>query len=643
MCGILAFMNFGDSPLDIGLIVRMRDTMHHRGPDDVGIYVEDSIALGHRRLSVIDLSDVARQPMTNEDRSIFLVCNGEIYNYLELRDDLIKRGHRFYSNSDSEVIIHQYEEYGSDCLHRFNGMFAFVLWDAKRQKLFGARDRIGIKPLYYYMDNNRAIFASEIKAIIEDPSVPRLPDYHALSDYLFAGRALGDKTVFENIKSLEPGHMINIIKTEKKVTVNRYWDILYDYDRSRSDSDLIEELSFLLNDAVKIHCRSDASLGCHLSGGLDSSTIVALASKHRKPLKTFSIKFSDEAHIDETKYAKSVASYVGADYFQSTPSPLDFRDAFPSLIWYMDMPMATNGGFSYFAVSKLAHQHVKVSLTGHGGDEVFAGYPAQFAASYNSTNMFSFDKLSTHTDRRISFRNFLANVIQKTPRGIYHSIRNRLFKKDLSFEDTWIYLHCAALPPLDTRLNKDFVRELHGYSPRDNYLDALMAPNTEELLDRCLYHDLKVYLPSLLHLEDRASMAVSIESRLPFLDFRIVELLGTVPPDQKVKGMQPKHLLRQIAASCLPDNVLKRQDKFAFPIPDKLWASNEVNEMTKEILLSEQSKNRGIFKESALRAASNNLSYAWPILNIELWFKLFIDKDSQWIDSLKISKALSKM
>ena len=319
MCGILAILNFDNKNIDEDLLIRMRDTMYHRGPDDAGVYIEGSVGLAHRRLSIIDLSKTGHQPMANEDKTVFLVFNGEIYNYVELRENLIKMGHRFFSTSDSEVIIHQYEEDGEKCLDKLNGMFGFVIWDTKKQSLFAARDRLGIKPLYYFVDNNRIILASEIKAVLEDPRIPRIPNYQAIADYFFAGRALGGKTVFKNIKEVEPGYMLTVDKMSQQIQVKKYWDIYYDYNYSRTEKDLIEELFCLIDDSVKVHCRSDATLGCHLSGGMDSSTIVGLAAKYRNPLKTFSIKFSDDYYIDETRYAKAVANHVGAAYYENMP------------------------------------------------------------------------------------------------------------------------------------------------------------------------------------------------------------------------------------------------------------------------------------------------------------------------------------
>ena len=383
MCGLLTVMRFDGVDLDRESITRMRDTMRHRGPDDEGLFYAGNVALAHRRLSIIDLSEHGRQPLTNEDGSLVLVFNGEIYNYLELRSELKARGHQFVSTSDSEVIVHQYEEDGEECLQKFIGMFAFVLFDKRRKKLFAARDRLGIKPLYYYVDDKMVVFASEIKAILETPEVQRLPDYEAISDYMFAGRPLGNRTLFRNIREVPPGYLATVDQNAKRLLVRKYWDVQFDYNYGWTDSQLQENLESLLDEAVNMHCRSDASLGCHLSGGIDSSTIAALAARHYKPLKTFSIKFSDDPYIDETRYAKAVARHIGAEHYEDSPSAAHLGVLLPSLMWHMDSPMATNGGYSYYTVSRLARESVKVTLTGHGGDELFGGYPAQFQTALN--------------------------------------------------------------------------------------------------------------------------------------------------------------------------------------------------------------------------------------------------------------------
>jgi len=628
MCGILGIVNFDTRNTDRDLVIKMRDTMYHRGPDDAGVYVAESVALAHRRLAIIDLSETGHQPMTNEDNSLFLVCNGEIYNYIELRNDLKRAGHIFRSMSDSEIILHQYEEDGEKCIEKFNGMFAFILWDSRKKKIFAARDRLGIKPLYYYQDNKRVIFASEIKAIIEDPTVPREPNAQAISDYLFAGRALGNKTMFRGVKEVEPGCLVNVDQQSQNVNVKKYWDVEYNYNYLRTDDELGEELYSLLDDAVKIHCRSDAPLGCHLSGGLDSSTIVAFAAKYREKLKTFSIKFSDNVFIDETRYAKAVARHVGGVYCESSPGPMDMVHLLPLIMWHMDTPMATDGGFAYYTVSKLAQESVKVTMTGHGGDEIFAGYPAQFKAAFNKTDMFKIftDPVKPKDD----YQRKLAKFMRLSPLCLFQKAKNRIIGSKVSFEDMWVRLHCSDTSLYSQNLQSGFQKKIQGYSSKKEYITPLLKAPTDQKLDKCLYHDLRVYLPGLLHQEDRVSMALSIESRVPLLDFRIIELLATVPPEQKVRGMQPKYLLRQCASRLLPKDVCNRKDKIAFPVPGEFWVSEEMKRIKREILLSKESRDRGIFKPAALEDACENSPLTWPFLNIELWFKIFIDKDPDW-------------
>lgn len=637
MCGILAVINFDHKPIDQRLVIRMRDTMVHRGPDGEGIYLNGSVALAHRRLAIIDLSEAGSQPMKNEDGTIFLVFNGEIYNYVELREGLKKKGHPFVSTSDTEVIIHQYEEDGERCLEKLNGMFSFVLWDRKRKRLFAVRDRMGIKPLYYYLDHKKMILASEIKAIIEDPSVSREPDPQAIYDYIFCGRPLGDKTMFKSIKEVEPGHLLIIDQVNGRMEAKKYWDVHYNYDYCRTDDEVREQLKDLLQDCVRVHCRSDASFGSHLSGGLDSSTVVALSARYRQDLKTFSIKFSEDSHIDETKYAKVVAKHVGADYIEGSPPSMEMAKLFPLLLWHMDTPMANVGGFSYFTVSQLAQKYVKVALTGHGGDELFAGYPAQFHASFGHTDMFV-APLPVDGSGGLSRKRLLNRLFTESPLAVYRFVRDKFIKAGKSFEERWIQFHCNLGPP---RLffEDEFVKRLAGYSPVDAYRKPLREVATDQTLDKCLYHDLRVYLPSLLHLEDRASMALSIESRVPLLDHRIVEFLATVPPEQKVRGLEPKYLLRQVASSLLPDEVWKRKEKFPFPVSSKFWQANGsggLMELCHKVLLSPDSLSREIFKPQLLENARNFDALTMQLLNMELWFKIFIDKDPSWTNKVSL-------
>ena len=626
MCGIVGVLKRDGTSIDRSLLLRMRDSMLHRGPDDGGIYVNGPVGLGHRRLSIVDLSPGGHQPMSNEDGTVWLVFNGEIYNYVELASRLRQRGHVFRSHTDSEVIIHLYEEMGERCVNEFNGMFSFILWDSRRGQFFGARDRMGIKPFYYYSDSKQFVCASEIKAILEDPTVRRAADGRGVADYLFAGAPLAGKTFFDGISELAPGHAITVRGGEHYV--RSYWDVCYQYDESRSPEVLSGQVAELLDDSVRIHCRSDAALGAHLSGGIDSSTVTSLAVKHVQPLKSFSIRFAGGERYDETRFAKLVSAAVGTDYQERTETPQALEHVFASLIWHMDQPPAGggDGGFSYYAAASLAAEHVKVALTGHGGDEVFAGYPAQLQMVGAGASAFeSRAPESVRPGARARFRRMLG---REGLRGVVRRIASRVSSSQaVTPEDLWMHLHCGELPSSSALLHRSFRRSLTGYSPATEYLKPFRDAPSERMLDRCLYHDLRVYLPQLLHKEDRASMAVSIESRVPLLDYRIVELLATVPPSQKIPGNVPKGLLRNAASRWLPPEIVHRRDKVPFTVPIKDWLGGVLSPLAKEIANSPACLERGIFDPDVIRRGLLDESELLSLLNIELWFRIYIDKD----------------
>lgn len=625
MCGIVGIVNTDGRPVDAARLETMRDSMTHRGPDDQGLFVDGGVGLGHRRLSVIDLSDSGHQPMTNEDESIWLVFNGEIFNYLELTEELKQKGHEFGSNSDSEVIVHLYEEYGVDCVDHLNGMFAFAIWDRRHKRLFAARDRMGIKPFYYYWDGRRFAFASEIKAILEHTEVRREPNQQAVADYLFCGQTLSGRTFFSGIEQLEPAEAMILENGDLRKW--EYWRLAYDYDFDRSDAATIEEVAALIDDAVRIHCRSDAELGCHLSGGLDSSTVACLTSKHRGPVKSFTVRSPGGAFFDETDYAKAVSRHAGTQYLEATADASDLARLTPQLLWHMDMPMATPGGVNYFTVSRLAAEHVKVSLTGHGGDEVFAGYPAQFQLAFGNTSMFdtTAEPVRPGATRASRLRNLLR---REGLHGVASRIRGRMGGgAPLAPEQVWMQLHCGQPIARNANVHPGFVSRLQGYTPEEDYLEAFRNAPTDELLDRGLHHDLRCYLPSLLHMEDRVSMAVSLESRVPLLDYRIAELLARIPPDQKVKDRVPKRLLREASRRWLPEEVRKRRDKAGFAMPVESWLGNELADDLRRVLGSDASLGRGIFDPKVLRDRSFWVVDGWKALNVELWFRIFIDRD----------------
>jgi len=641
-------MRFDGRRVDQRDIERMRDTMFHRGPDGAGCYVDGAVGLGLRRLAIIDLSEAGHQPMSNEDGTVWLVFNGEIYNYADLRTELIGRGHRFSSHTDTEVIVHLYEELGEECVHRLRGMFAFVIWDSRNNLLFGARDRLGIKPFHYFADSQQFVCASDVKSILASPGVPCAVNREAIGDYLFSGFPLDNRSMFEGIRRLPPGHAITVRRDG--VQIRKYWDVEYAYNETRSDAAVCDQLTSLLDDSVHAHCRSDAPLGCHLSGGLDSSIVTALAARHRPSMKTFSIRFGEGGWYDETAFAHAAADYSGAEYTEAVPNGRDFAHLLPGLIWHMEMPLPNLGGFSYYTVSRLASDHVKVALTGHGGDEVFAGYPAQFQTAFGTTPFADGapDPHAAHNNSRpadphLRALNFARRISKMGMRGVGLRLKHRFRVRPKTLEDVWVSLHASQVPQRNPLLSRRFVSELRGYSPLQTYLTPFSKAPTDQLLDRCLYHDLRYYLPGLLHMEDHMSMSVSVESRVPLLDHRIVEFMATVPPRQKVPGMQPKGLLRDAARGSIPEMIRKRQDKRPFPVPFEFWVHGVLDDLSREVLLSPQSLDRGILDADRLRHWDLTNEEIWSALNIELWFQLFIDRDAAWVEqaqALRSFKAL---
>ena len=628
MCGIVGVLRADGAPVSGSLLAEMRDSLVHRGPDDAGLYLKGPVGLGARRLSILDLTPTGHQPMSNGDGTLWIVFNGEIYNYVELAQELRSLGHQLVSQSDTEVLLHLYEQFGKECLHRLNGMFAFAIWDARERVLFAARDRLGIKPFYYHHGGELFMFASEVKALLQgDPSLRR-PDNEALADYLFSGGPLGTKTGFAGISQLEPGHWLTW--RDGQLAVKRYWDIAYRYEDPKREADLLAELAWVVDDAMRIHSRSDVPVGSHLSGGLDSSAVACYAARHVKPLTTFSIRFGEDPYFDETVYARAVAAHVGATYVEEVGHARDLGGLLPALIYHMDFALPAAGGFGYFAVSRLAKRHVKVALTGHGGDEVFAGYPKYFDVALGSTEMFD---LSDGPFQGPSAMERVRTVLRNEgPVGLIRRLGRRFQPPVSSLEDRWISSHCGIEPARNPLLHPGFVQTLGGYSPRSAYLRAFHEASTDEILDKCLYHDLRVYLPQFLALEDRMSMAVSLESRVPLLDHRVVELVARIPPALKVSGRQPKRLLKEIVRPLLPASIRDRRDKRPFPIPVVQWFAGELTSIVQDTLRSPRCLDRGVFHPDRLRKGVLPLNAIWPLINLELWFRIFVDREPYWVE-----------
>jgi asparagine synthase (glutamine-hydrolysing) len=638
MSGIVGVVRADGVPVAPSVIVAMRDSLIHRGPDDAGAYVAGPVGLGARRLAIVDLTASGHQPMASDDGHLWIVFNGEIYNHVELTAELRATGHRFVSRSDTEVVLNLYAKYGTECIHRLNGMFAFAIWDARTRTLFAARDRLGIKPFFYHHTDERIVFASEVKALLEAEPRLRRPDHEAVADYLYSGAPLGNKTGFAGVRQLEPGHILTW--REGKLEVARYWDIAYRYEDASRESDLLAEVAWLIEDAVRMQSRGEVPVGSHLSGGLDSSAVAGYAARYVRPLKTFSIRFDGGTRYDESPHARAVAAHIGASHLDDLPHPGELAGLLPALIYHMDFGLPAWDAFGYFAVSRLARRHVKASLTGHGGDELFAGYPKHFGATFGSIDMFD---LSDRTWREPSALERLRTVLrQEGIAGVGWRLARRLRWRARTFGDRWISAHCALEPARNPLLHPGFVGALGDYSPREGYLRPLDEARTHEALDQALYHDLRVYLPSLLAMEDRISMAVSLESRAPLLDHRLVELIARIPPALKVSGRQPKRLLREAVRSLLPPSVVERRDNRTFPIPVEEWFARDLFGSVRQILLSPQCLDRGVFHPDRLRADPLPPAVAWPLVNVELWHRIFVDRDPYWVEratSLTTSRA----
>jgi asparagine synthase (glutamine-hydrolysing) len=629
MCGIAGIYHFDPTrSVRDDEIRRMTECLHHRGPDDEGFHRDGSLALGHKRLSIIDLSDAGRQPMTNEDGRYWIVFNGEIYNYAELRQRLVAAGHRFRSHTDTEVILHQFEEEGPGCLARLNGMFAFALWDASERTLFAARDRFGVKPFYYAVRDGTFVFGSEIKALLVTSYVRSELNVEALADYVTFQFCLGDKTLFSDVSKLEPGCWLRVDGTGR-ISTHQYWDIDFTVNTSRSDAEHVQKLTQLLTDAVRLELRADVPLGTHLSGGLDSTAVTAFAaSLTDSPIHTFSGGFLESGY-DETPYARIAADAAGSIHHEVFATADEFVDLLPTLIYHMDEPAAGPGLFPQYCVARLASRHVKVVLGGQGGDEIFGGY-TRYLIAYLEASLRG-GILGTHEDEKyvVTFESILPNLTQL--RG-YEPLLKRFWRHGLFEEADRRYFDLIDRSEATRRLIRaDVWRAADGYSPFDEFRAIFNDPNCHALINKMSRFDIKTLLPALLQVEDRTSMAVSLESRVPLLDHRIVELVASMPPKIKFKGGRSKHIFRRVLDGVVPDAIAARTDKMGFPVPLAIWASGgRVRELIGDTLLGPRTRQRGLFDVNGLESLiADEADYgrgAWGMLSLELWLRTFIDR-----------------
>lgn len=627
MCGICGIVSFArDGFIDKDILTKMCRTMRHRGPDDEGHYRCDTVGLAMRRLSIIDLA-TGHQPMTNEDESVWVLFNGEIYNYGALRRRLELRGHIFTTESDTEVIVHAYEEYGTACVEHFNGMFGIAIWDALRRRLVIARDRLGIKPLYYWTDGRRLLFGSELKAVIAHPAAPREIDLTALDQFLTLEYVPAPRTIFTGIHKLPPGHLL--VFDERECRIEQYWNVPF-RDTPDDEETCVEILTDLIRDAVRMRLVSDVPLGAFLSGGLDSSTIVAFMSEAmNQPVQTFSIGFGDPTY-NELPYARAVASHFGTHHHEEYLQP-DIADLAVQLVSHLDEPFGDFSIFPTYLVSQVAGRSVKVVLSGDGGDELFGGYDtyvAQYADRY--------------------YRLLPAWMRQQMLPALLKHVPPQPAKKGL-INKTKRFVEGAALPTalqhtrwmmfMDATEKKmlyhpDVCASLNGDSPHAalerHFAHARYAGHP---LTQQQYVDLKTYLvDDILTKVDRMSMAVSLEARVPLLDHRIVEFAVNVPPHLKLRRGQTKVILRRAMADILPDVVLNKP-KQGFSIPIKHWLRGPLRPMMLDLLAPATVRNRGYFQPECvagwitehLDGAANHSHRLWALMVLELWHRSVSD------------------
>ncbi len=621
MCGIAGIAHRDwDRAVDETLLRAMADTMHYRGPDDSGIWLGKGVGLGHRRLSIIDIAG-GHQPMTSGQSGLWITYNGEIYNYLELRQELSAEGYEAVSRSDTEVLLHMFQRYGKDCLHRLNGMFAFAIWDSARRQLFAARDRLGIKPFYYAEIDGALLFASEIKALLQHPQVQAEIDFEALQDYLDLQYCLGDKTLFKGIKRLLPGQCLTW--SDGTLAIETYWDLSFEPAARAGEP---EELLDLLRDAVRLRLRSDVPLGTHLSGGLDSSAIACLAAPQLgAPLSVFTGGFAVAERYDESRYARLVAESLGAQYYQVFPSASDLANSFADMVYYLDEPVAGAAVFPQYFLSKLAAQHVKVVLGGQGGDELFCGYTRYLIgyvesclqkAIYGHAPLVGDESLS-HIEDSLTYLRGFEPTMQK------------LFASDLFAAPGARYYRLLQRSQDMEGILADDSWRAGGYSTAEAFCAEFDGVQSDHLIDRMLYIDIKNHLQSLLHLEDRTSMAASLESRLPLLDYRIVEYALAQPAALRFAGGRPKHLLKEAVRGVVPRAIVERKDKMGFPVPIFEWFGGELKEYVEDILLGQRTRTRGFFDmasvERSVRSEKPFGRTVWGLLSLELWFRQFFD------------------
>jgi asparagine synthase (glutamine-hydrolysing) len=617
MCGIAGIVRWDGAPVHEHEIRDMCGAIVHRGPDEEGVYLGQGVGIGMRRLSIIDLAG-GHQPISNEDRSIWIVFNGEIYNYRELRRDLVRRGHVFRTDSDTETIVHLYEDLGAACVEPLRGMFAFAIWDERRRELLLARDRLGIKPLYYAERGGELLFASELKPILQLPNVPRAIDWGAANHLFTFLSTPSSQSIVEGISKLEPAH-VAIASPGRKLNIQKYWDVTFAPNERATEGELVEELRARLNEAVVLHQVSDVPVGAFLSGGIDSSAVVGMMAKPAAGrLKTFSIGFA-EAEFDELPHAREVATAFGTDHYDLVIRP-DVVKIVEDLTWFLDEPFGDTSAIPTFMVSKLASEHVKVVLSGDGGDELFGGYDKYVVESRERA-----------LDRIPSPLRKIGGAIGTAMRA---GMRGRRFLQHLALDGPRRYLDASTMfrrDDLRRLFNPDAFTRLAQHDPLRESLDALKHAGGD-WLSAIQYRDLHTYLPlDILTKVDRMTMAHSLEARPPLLDHKLVEFAATIPSRFRLRDGTTKYIFKQAMRGLLPDSIIDRQ-KHGFAVPIARWFRGELAGFTRDLLLSGTCRQRGFFDigyvEQLLRLNDRGRDLdlqLWTMLSFELWCRRFLD------------------
>ncbi len=623
MCGICGIFDFKGQRADRGLLERMNERIRHRGPDGDGFYVCGPVALANRRLSIIDL-DGGWQPQTNEDSSIQVVFNGEIYNFIELREELLAKGHKFKTRSDTEVIVHAYEEWGDDCTNRFNGIFAFALWDSNRRRMLVARDHLGVKPLYYVQLGDRLLFSSEIKALLADPACPKEVDLQALSQLFTLRYVPSPRTLFQGIHKLPPGHRMAV--QSSGMQIERYWRTTPQLRSKIDEPALVEEYRDLVEDAVRLQMRSDVPVGLFLSSGIDSASLLAIMSKlSNQPVRTFTIGFENGERTNETDDAREIAKMFGAEHTEMVLGAQDYEKYYERYLWDLEEPVGNETAAAFYFVSYITSRQVKVALTGQGADEPWAGYErywgVKVSEAYSRLPQFITKGLLRHVGERWIKQ-------ERLKRGL-----TSLYERDVLSRLVNIYSFFS--PAMKAKLFQPWIKEhisANGVEARGALQQLQSEVQHLDPLTQILYMDTRTNLPDdLLMVGDKTSMANSLEVRVPFLDYRLVEFIETLPPGLKLNGHQGKYLHKKAVEKWLPKDIVYRKKK-GFANPIDMWLRTSMRRFVSDRLLSESAAVNRYFDRDFIRQTiekheenqAQHLRHIYLLLSFEMWHEQFM-------------------